>query len=259
MQSSIIEKLLALLTLISQSSKPATFTELVDVSGMNKSTMHRLLSLGLENQLLQYDNTSKTYLLGPKLFDLVRSAYRGYDIQNVALAEMLRLQKLVKENITIGVPLGSETVYLRLLEATSSVGPMPLPGMREQFHCSASGKAWVAFLPNTLIEATLEAHTFERYTDNTITTARKFHKALLQVREQGYGTNDREEYDHLVGISAPIFNYLAEPIAVLNIWTSHRRYPIEKLIAWADELKDSTHRVTELIGGVQPTSESLKQ
>lgn len=258
MQSSIVEKLLVLLTLISQSSKPPTLTELVEISGMNKSTMHRLLSLGLENQLLQCDNDGKSYLLGPKLFDLVRSAYSGNDIQNIALGEMLRLHKLVAENITIGVPAGSDTVYLRILEAVRSVGHMPLPGMREPFHCSASGKAWMAYLPDSLQEARLNAHTFERFTDKTITNDQAFREILMRVRELGYGTNDREEYEHLVGISAPIFNYLAEPIAVLNIWTLHTRYPIEELVTWAGELKASAQRVTELIGGVSPTLKSLK-
>lgn len=67
MHSSIVEKLLALTTIISQSKKPLTFTQLVVASGMNKSTIHRLLSLGIENQLLQTDAERKTYLLSPKL------------------------------------------------------------------------------------------------------------------------------------------------------------------------------------------------
>lgn len=257
MQSSIVEKLLKILTLVSEATKPLTFSELVTMSGLHKSTMHRLLKLGLENELLQYDEQKRSYLFGPKLFDLVKGAYRGYDIQVIALDEMIRLHRLVRENVTIGVPVGADTVYLRLLEAPHSMGPIPLPGMREPFHCSASGKALMAFRPDSEIKAKLDHYDFKRYTANTITSPKQYLKAIEVVRQAGYATNDREEYDYFVGISAPIFNYLSVPIAVLNIWSLHQRCPIQELSNWANELMDSTARVTALIGGAPPSSEYL--
>lgn len=257
MKSSIVEKLLTILTLVSESKRPQTFSELVAASGLHKSTMHRLLALGLEYGVLQYDEQSKTYLLGPKLFDLVKNAYQGYDIQIMALDEMMRLHKLVRQNVTIGVPVGSDTVYLRLLEAPNSMGPIPQPGMREPFHCSASGKALMAFRADSAIRTKLDDHDFERFTTKTITSARKYQQVLKEVRKSGYATNDREEYDHFVGISAPIFNYLSEPIAVLNIWSLHQRCPVEELVKWAEELKASCARVTKLIGGSAPSLASL--
>ncbi|MGQ7846874.1 IclR family transcriptional regulator [Granulosicoccus sp. 3-233] len=257
MKSSIVEKLLHVLTLVSESKKPRTFSELVADSGLHKSTLHRLLALGLQYGVLQYDEKGKTYLLGPKLFDLVKNAYQGYDIQILALNEMMRLHKLVRQNVTIGVPVGSDTVYLRILEAPQSIGPIPQPGMREPFHCSASGKALMAFRPDSAIKTKLDGHHFEKYTANTITSASKYLKALKEVRKTGFAVNDREEYDHFVGISAPIFNYLSEPIAVLNIWSLHQRCPLSELQGWSTELMASTARVTSLIGGKPPELSTL--
>lgn len=258
MQSSILEKTLIVLSVVSEAKKPHTFSELVTATGLNKSTLHRLLALSIGNQLLQFDEQRKTYLLGPKLFDLVSNAHRGYDIQVIALDEMIRLNKLTRENVTIGVPVGSEIVYLRVLEALNSNGSVSRPGMREQFHCSASGKVLTAFLPDVEIQAKLEEYPFKRYTENTITSASQFLEATDTARVTGYASNDREEYDHFVGISAPIFNYLNEPIAALNIWSLHQRCPLDQLTQWAEELMASTQRVTQLIGGAPPSAERLK-
>jgi len=258
MQSSILEKILGILTVVSEAKKPHTFSELLTATGLNKSTLHRLLALSIQNQLLQFDAQRKAYLLGPKLFNLVSSAHRGYDIQVIALDEMIRLNKLTRENVTIGVPVGSEVVYLRVMEALHATRSVSQPGLREQFHCSASGKALTAFIPDTEIQAKLAEHEFTRYTANTITSASKFLQALDEVRVNGYASNDREEYEHYVGISAPIFNYLHEPIAVLNIWSPHQRCPLDKLRRWAKELMISTHHVTKLIGGTAPSIEDLK-
>lgn len=257
MQSSIVSKILAVLTLISEARKPLTFSELVAASGMNKSTIHRLLAICAEEGLVQLDAQHKTYLLGGKVFDLVRNAHSRHDVQTVALDEMLRLQKLFDANITIGVPSGLEVVYLRVLEARSTGSPVQQPGMREPIHCSASGKALFAYLPEKVVDARLAQHKFERFTERTITDADAFKAALEKVRRDGFAQNDREEYDYFCGISAPVFNYLAEPVAVLNIWSLHAQHPITEMVTWAGELMASAARVTALLGGVKPDLESL--
>lgn len=258
MQSSIIAKLLSLLTVISETRKPLTFSELVAKSGLNKSTIHRLLAIAIEEHLVQYDKQRKVYLLGSKIFDLVRTAYNGYDIQAIALDEMMRLHELYGVNVTIGIPSGMDVVYLRILEANQPIGAIQRPGMRERIHCSASGKVLLAFLPDKMIDAKLDGYEFERFTERTITGAEKFRAALDVVRETGIGTNDREEYDHLVGISAPVFNYLSEPIAVLNLWSNHSLHKLTDLKAFAGELTASCERVTALIGGTAPSLDALK-
>lgn len=252
MQSSIVQKLLTVLTVISEAQKPLTFSDVVERTGLNKSTIHRLLVIGLEERMLRFEAQNKVYLLGPRVFDLARNAYSGYDIQEVALDEMIRLHTLFDANITIGVPSGGEVSYLRVLDSSRSSGGMQRPGMREPVHCSASGKALLAFLPSKILDARLRDYEFTKFTDQTVTNIEEFKAELSFVRANGYGRNDREEYDHFLGISAPIFDYLGEAIAVLNIWSSHPRHSITDLMVWSDELKASTRQVTEIIGGVVP-------
>lgn len=257
MHSSIISKLLKLLHVISETQKPLTFSELAKKCDMNKSTIHRLLAIGVEERLVQYDKHRKVYLLGPTVFELVRNAHKGYDIQAVALDEMLKLHEQVDANITIGVPSGMEVVYLRILESRHSLGGVQHPGMREAVHCSASGKALLAYLPDKIIASKLDDYEFERFTERTICTAREFKETLNSVREHGFGRNDREEYDHFIGISAPVFNYISEPIAVINIWSDYPRHTIDDLLEWTDELKAAANRVTASIGGVAPDINTL--
>jgi len=99
----------------------------------------------------------------------------------------------------------------------------------------------------------LKGYDFKAHTERTITSSERFLEELSTVRAEGYGRNDREEYDHFLGISAPIFNYMAEPIAVLNIWTVFPRHTIDDLIEWSPELRASASRVTQMIGGALPS------
>lgn len=257
MQSSIVHKLLALLSVVGETQKPLTFSEVVEKTGLNKSTIHRLLAIGVEERMLRYDSHKKVYLLGSRVFDLVRNAYNGYDIQAIALDEMIRLLDLFDANVTIGVPSGHEVVYLRVLESAQSMGGVQRPGMRDPVHCSASGKALLAYYPDQVLASLLKGYEFKRFTERTIDNAQDFKAELDFVREHGFGKNDREEYDHFLGISAPVFNYVGEPIAVLNIWSVYPRHSMQDLVGWSDELKASAGHVTELIGGVMPEKTDL--
>ncbi len=258
MQSSIIQKLLTVLTVTSEAQRPLTFSEIVKKTGLNKSTIHRLLAIATEEDLVRYDPINKVYLLGTRVFDLVRNANNGHDIQAIALDEMIRLFDMLDANVTLGVPSGLEVVYLRILESPQALGGVQRPGMREPVHCSASGKALLAFLPDKVIASMLREYDFKRYTARTLSNASAFVDELEHVRECGFATNDREEYDHFLGISAPIFNYSGEPIAVLNIWSVYPRHSMDDLLGWCDELKASADKVTDLIGGIRPDIHDLK-
>ncbi len=252
MTSSIVQKLLGVLTVISEAQKPMTFSEVVQTTGLNKSTIHRLLAIGVEERMLRYDNHRKVYMLGPRVFDLVRNAYSGYDIQSIAMDEMIRLYDLYDANVTLGVPGGHDVIYLRIIESQNSMGGVQRPGMRDPIHCSASGKALLAYMPDKALQSLLQDYEFKKHTDRTITTMDAFEAELEFVRRNGFGKNDREEYDHFLGISAPVFNFLGEPVAVLNIWSVHPRHTMETVLTWSDELKASAARVTEMIGGTAP-------
>lgn len=252
MQSSIVQKILAVLTGISEAQRPLTFSEIVRTCQLNKSTVHRLLAICTEENLVRYDPQDRTYFLGPRLFDLVKNAYGGFDIQTIAIDEMVRLFERFGVNVTLGIPSGLEVVYLRILEAPHLLGGVQRPGMREPVHCSASGKALLAYLPESVIDSRLKGYEFTRFTARTITDAEAFRAALSEVRKRGFATNDREEYENFVGISAPVFNYLGDPVAVLNIWSVYPQHTIEELIEWSPDLVLSADRVTEMIGGAKP-------
>jgi DNA-binding IclR family transcriptional regulator len=121
--------------------------------------------------------------------------------------------------------------------------------MREPAHTTATGKAIVAFLPPQILAAWLDRQDFPRSTKRTITSRAAFEKVLDKVRENGFATTDREEMDYVVGIAAPIFNFLSEPIAALNIWAPTNRCSLSDLLDWSDDLKSAAERVSKLIGG----------
>lgn len=245
-RSSILSKSVALLDVLGDAAMPLTFSQIVTASALNKSTVHRLLSNLAAEGLVLYDEGNKSYLLGPRLLQLARKAWRGFDIQAVALSEMLRLHEVSQENVSVGVLQGNEVVHLRMIESKSHWGTSVV--MREPAHSTASGKAILAYLPEPILAGWLDRNPLTRSTKRTITTRAAFEKELAVVRKRGFASTDREEMEHVVGIAAPVFNFLDEPIAVLNIWAPTNRCSLSDLMPLSDDLMASANRVSELIG-----------
>lgn len=257
MGSSIIDKTVLLLEVLGEASRPQSFSELVEASGLNKSSVHRLLANLLEHGFVQYDERSRAYALGPKLLGLARKARWGYDLQAVAFEEMHRLYGQVRESVTLGILQYRTVAYIRTIEAHHDWSIVQSQELREPFHSTATGKALVAFLPAKLREALLEGYDFTRFTERTITDREAFEAEVERIRRRGLATSDRENFDYINGIAAPIFNYVGEPIAALNIWAPTFRLPLDRLLEWGDALRASAQRISETIGNSDHPLEAL--
>ena len=254
LQSSMISKAINLLSLIGKAKRPMTFSDLVNQSELSKSTVHRILNNLIDEQMIQHHKPMKVYLLGPKAFEIMKQAYGGYDLQALAVDGMMGLQKETGRNVSISVVEGDYAVVLRAFDSSDSFGGHSRPGLREPLHVCAAGKALVAYLPSTLLEAKFEKYDFFSRTSNTISSLDDFRQELEIVRKLGYATSDKEEYEYICGIAAPIFNYVGEVIASINVWGTTEETSLEELKQYTEKLIVVTQDVTDLIGGASDES-----
>ena len=245
----MISKAIQLLSIIGKAKCPMAFSDLVRESGLNKSTVHRILKNLIDEQMIQFHQPMKVYLLGPKAFDMMKQAYGGYDLQALAIDGMMELQKLTGRNVSLSVVEGDNAVVLRAFDSSHSFGGHSRPGLREPLHVCAAGKALVAYLPEPLFEAKFAKYDFFSRSDYTITSLSDFRADLEKVRKLGYATSNKEEYDYICGIAAPIFNYVGEVIASINLWGTTDETSLAELEKHTEILIKTTQKVTELIGG----------
>ncbi|MFC6888857.1 IclR family transcriptional regulator [Halorubrum trueperi] len=76
----------------------------------------------------------------------------------------------------------------------------------DQLHCTATGKAILAFLSEDCVDEILEQHGLPERTANTITDREKLQDELATIRERGYAYNDEEEVEGLRAVGAPVID-----------------------------------------------------
>ena len=130
-------------------------------------------------------------------------------------------------------------LYIDQVESAASLRVNAEVGSLAPLHCTALGKAMLAFGRIPLPQA------MERFTENTITSVDGLRKNLEVVREQGFAL-DNEEFDLGVRcIAAPIFDYREKVIGSIGISGPVTRMTAKAMPHFAELVIKVSHNLSE--------------
>ncbi len=110
------------------------------------------------------------------------------------------------ETVNLGVVSGLDVLYVDVLESTHSFRMVSQIGARRPLHCTALGKAMLAFLSPSEREGAIGSLRLEKFAPQTISSAASLRKELKKVAEQGYAVDDEEACVGSRCVACPIFD-----------------------------------------------------
>ncbi len=167
-----------------------SLTEISGASGIHKTTVLRLLA-GLERTGLVERDAHARYRIGLRLVELASSYVDDLDVVEQARPVLERLAAETRETVHLGVASGDEVIYVDKIESPQSLRMVSRIGSRNSLHCTALGKALLAWADESYV-ASLFSQTLEPRTPNTITDEKVLRAELAAIRVRGYSV-DREE------------------------------------------------------------------
>jgi DNA-binding IclR family transcriptional regulator len=227
-----LEKGIAVLEYLSLQSLGATLQDIKAALDISQTTAYRILNTLVRLGYLLYNEDSKRYKLSRKLLTLGFRSLNEHNLLETVLPHLRELRDQVKETVCFGVLGSKKGIFIEQAQGHHTFRFVLSPGKPFDLHCSAPGKAIMAYLPNTIRDRYLSYMEFTRYNARTITTREAYLEELEKVRKCGYAIDDEEELNGVVCIGAPIFNYTGYPCG--SIWISG---PKDRL---TDEVKEST-------------------
>ncbi|MEU0265109.1 IclR family transcriptional regulator [Nocardioides sp. NPDC006303] len=185
-------------------NQPIGLSELSRRLELPKSTVQRSLATLSDLGWIRTDRKdSGRWTLGDRVRTLSDSVDDLGRLREAALGALQRLNNETLETIHLAVVEGST---MRLVERQDSKHPLRLVkpiGTRSPLHASSTGKAALALLPQTEIDAYI-ADGLSAETIHTLTDPQKLLEDLEQVRERGYALADEELTDGIRSIAAAI-------------------------------------------------------
>ena len=241
-----VDRALDILLCFSADEPNLTLTQISERVSMHKSTVFRLLAT-LENKRFVQRMDDASYRLGLGLVELGFSVLKSNDIHRQALPYMQRLATEYRENVDLGILDGEHILYLQVIESQQRVKIASAPGQRLPAFCTATGKAFLAFLPDKQVQSILKSER-RKYTEHTTTSIPEIHKQLQLTRERGFAISEEEYEEGINAVGAPILDANQFPIAAMAIVGPAFRLSAERLLELGRPLRDSTDALAKDIG-----------
>lgn len=234
---------LALIAAAAAIGRPASLNELAGAVEMPTATAFRLCQRLEESGYLVRETGSRRYTLGVLLMRLGLDIVRASGPLSARHAIMAELVEQIGETCNLTTLAGTDVLYLDRVETRWPLRLALEPGSRVPIHCTASGKLFLAFMPEELRESILAALPLVAHTDNTIVDARELRRDLQRIVKRGYSTDNEEFLAGLVAVAVPVRDRKGVVFAAVATHSPAARMDLRQLTAELPRLTATAARL----------------
>lgn len=242
-----IDRVVALLDMLSESESPLSLAEICTRMGLHKSTAHRSLIV-LERTSMIERTAEGRFRLGLKLYELGNRAVEQIDLRERVQPFFRRLAMEVGETVHLSVLQKTRVVYLDKVEPNRRVCMTSKSGTSNPVYCTSMGKAMLAFLPDELREETINKIRYTRFTPKTLCTREALLKSLERVKKRGFAIDDEEIELGVRCVGAPIFDKNRYPIAAVSVSGPASRITVQSVPGIAERLVRCCNEISRSLG-----------
>ncbi len=212
---------LQVLEALARADRPLGVSDLASRLAMGKSNVHRLLQALVELRFAHRDDAQGTYRASLKVWELGSAVMGGLDIKAAAMKSMQDLLANTRETVYLSALDGDEVVFVHRLDSPEPVRAANEIGIRAPAHCTSTGKAIIAWLPEERLAEL--GRRLKRCTNRSIVEPKRFLHEMEKIRAMGYAVNRGEWHETVWGVAAPIRDPQGHVIASIgSSWPSGR-------------------------------------
>jgi len=209
-----LDRAAAILDAFDATHRELTLAELVRRSALPRSTVHRTATTMI--RLGWLDKPGERYRIGNKLFEVSGLAPVRHELREAVLPFLQDLYAATRTTVQLGVLDGSNVLVVDKITGHRRMPMLSQVGGRIPAHCSALGRAILAFSPAATVDLVL-AEGLEPRTPKTTTSPDALRRLLAAIPDKGWAT-EREEGNVGVGcVAAPIFGPLNVVVAAVSV------------------------------------------
>lgn len=242
-----LERALDILDVFTFQNRNMSLSEIVQCTGLNKTTAKRLMANLTARNYLQQDPKSKKYQLGLRLFELGGIVFSSFSLRKVTAHHMSSIQHATGATVLLGTMMEDQLVYMDKREGNGMIRISSDIGWRRPLHYGMLGMVLMAYLHPEEAKRILRKYPLEAHTPFSITDKIAFSLRLEKIREQGYLMEKEEAVEGIIGIAAPIKDYSRQVVAALGV----------ALTMGQRNLKTGTERIYEIVNLMKKTCDDI--
>ena len=249
---------LRILKYLSEEGSERNLSSIALAAELPTSTTHRLLTTMETEKFVQFDAIQAQWQVGVGAFSVGSQFGQGRDLILLSKKYLRRLSTITGETCNIYIENNGVMVCLSQVESKHNIRAITKVGGSINIHCSAAGKAVMAYRDQSEVKAVLMAHGMEKLTKNTITEATQFISSLDEVARKGFSFDLEENVEGLSCISVPIFNEYGKAVYAVSISGPSTRFKEIDMIQVSVSLLSIANDITTEYGGTKRSGEINK-
>jgi len=206
------------------------------------STMHRLLQAMIKQGMVEQDELTKKYRLGPIWLEYGLQVYDQMDYVSKIRPELERLSKIVEESVYLSKPLETEAIVMeRIDNPNNPIRVYDQMGVRIPMNIGAANKSMLAALPveksKTILSKLLSAEQIPEML-----------QLLEEIRRNGYATSHSERTEGTSSVAVPIKDHFGTVIGAVSIGFVSFNLTEERLHFLAQQVMETGKRINQRLG-----------
>jgi IclR family transcriptional regulator, acetate operon repressor len=237
-----VQKAFSLLMSFRDPGEWVTNAELSRRAGLSEACAHRLMKT-LEEIGAVVRNMRGSYRPGMVLASLSKDVAIGDLVRATSQGILSDLAARLKGVIHVGVLENGMVTYAAKVGEPISIRIPSLVGAQQEAYCCALGKVLVAGLDDLQLEEFLHDGKLIALTPQTITNVHDLRQEIQAVRQCGYAVDDREVFQTICCVAAPILDPGGRTIAALSLSDASERMGNQ----WRNEVSEALIEAAEMV------------
>ena len=238
-----VERAVAVLSALAECPRDMGTNELSRLTGINASSVSRVLATLARAELVRRVPDSGRYRLGLRLVQLGNAALARVDLRELARPHLIALTESTGETATLSIPGEHTTMTVDYVQSQSSVRSVAEIGRPSVPHATATGKVFLAY------GGQLPAGPLPAFTDRTLTDRHEISRLLAVVRARGWAQSVGERETDLNAVAAPVLDGRGGLRAILGLQGPAARFHGAAMQAGAAALLDRAGALSPRLGG----------
>ncbi|MBA4542755.1 MULTISPECIES: IclR family transcriptional regulator [Thermoactinomyces] len=216
--------------------------EIAEKTGLNKSTVFRLLATLEAKGFVKRDPQSEKYRLGFRVWELSANLDQSDDPAVLFLPEMERLRDELDETVSLYIRDGGERVRIQAVESRQAIRRVAPVGARMPLAVGASSKVLMAYAGEEAVSKLLSSPDWPENLERE-----QYLEQLQKIREEGFAISVEEREAGTAAVSVPVFSKRGDLVAALAVSGPVSRMNIDKMIQFVPRMKEAAVQMGKMI------------
>lgn len=241
-------KMAAVLDCFTRAQGRLSIADLVEMTGMPRTTIHRIVASLRDIGLIDQDGRRHDYRLGLKMFYYGSVVLANLDLNRHARPHVINLHQITGEIVHLHMFDGSQMVCIEREEMGETRLTTLTTIEAAPTYCTSVGKAFLAFQREDLIRRIAAEEGLQPRTAKTITTVEALLEDMKTIRDRGYSIDDEENEIGIRCVGAPIRDSRGQIFASVSVSGPTDRMPHARVSALSSTVIQTADNISRELG-----------